>query len=203
MIQFLYFDLGNVLANFSVERLLRQVADAAGVDAERVREVVFDAGLQTDFETGRVTSQQFYEHFCRETGTRPDYQTLEVAASDIFELNVPIVPVLAGLAQSGRPMGILSNTCETHWEHCFRQFAILPSLFDTYALSYRIGAMKPDAAIFLAAAELADCRPDEIFYLDDLPQHIEGAKAVGFDAVQYVGAPQLRADLRRRGLLGG
>lgn len=203
MIRFLYFDLGNVLANFTVERLLRQMGEAAGVDAERVREVVFDAGLQTDFETGRVNSQQFYEHFCRETGTRPDYQTLACAASDIFELNVPIVPVLAGLAQAGWPMGILSNTCEPHWEHCLRRFAILPALFSTYALSYRIGAMKPEAAIFRAAAELAGCRPEEIFYLDDLPQHVEGAKAVGFDAVQYVGTPQLRAELRRRGILGG
>ncbi len=203
MIRFLYFDLGNVLANFTVERMLRQVGEAAGVDAERVREVVFDAGLQTDFETGRVTSQQFYEHFCLETGTRPDYQTLEFAASDIFELNVPIVPVLVGLAQAGWPMGILSNTCEVHWEHCLRRFAILPSLFGKYALSYRIGAMKPEADIFLAAAELAGCRPEEIFYLDDLPQHVEGAKAVGFDAAQYVGTPQLRAELRRRAILGG
>lgn len=200
MIQFLYFDLGNVLVNFTVERMLRQVAGVAGVDAERVREVVFDAGLQTDFETGRITPRQFYDDFCRETGTRPDYQTLEFAASDIFELNVPILPVLTRLAQAGWPIGILSNTCETHWEHCFRRFAILPSLFGTYALSYRIGTMKPDAAIFQAAAKFSGRRPEEIFYIDDMPQHVEGAKAVGFDAVQYTGAPQLCDELRRRGL---
>ncbi len=200
MIQFLYFDLGNVLANFTVERMLRQVSDAAGVEVEQVREVVFDGGLQADFETGRITPRQFYDRFCRETGTCADYHALEFAASDIFDLNVPILPVLTGLTEAGRPMGILSNTCETHWEHCYRRFSILPGLFGTYALSYRLGVMKPDAEIFLAAAELAGCGPAEIFYLDDMPRHVEGARAIGFDAVQYTGAPQLRAELRRRGL---
>ncbi len=200
MIQFLYFDLGNVLANFTVERMLRQVSEAAGVEVEQVREVVFHRGLQAEVETGRITPREFYERFRRETGTRADYEALEFAASDIFHLNVPILPVLTALAQAGWPMGVLSNTSQAHWEHCHRRFSILPGLFGTYALSYRLGVMKPDAEIFVAAAELAGCRPAEIFYLDDLPQHVEGAKAVGFDAVQYTGAPQLRAELHRRGL---
>lgn len=200
MIKFLYFDLGKVLVHFTVERMLRQVGAAAGVEPERVGEVVFHGGLQTELETGRITPRQFHERFCLETGTRIDYDALELAASDIFELNVSILPVLARLARAGWPMGILSNTCQTHWEHCHRRYSILQSLFDTYALSYEIGVMKPEAAIFLAAANLAGCSPTEILYFDDMPRHVEGAKAIGFDAVQYTGTPSLLAELRRRGL---
>ena len=202
-IKFLYFDLGKVLVHFTVERMLRQVGAAAGVEPEQVREVIFRGGLQTELETGRITPREFHDRFCRQTGTRTDYEVLERAASDIFELNVSILPVLAGLSEAGWPMGILSNTCSTHWEHCYRRFSILESLFGTYALSYRIGTMKPDAAIFLTAAKMAGCRPGEIFYVDDMVQHVEGARAVGFDAVQYTGTPQLMAELRRRGLPHG
>ena len=200
MIKFLYFDLGNVLVHFTVQRMLQQMGDVAGIAPQRVSEVVFRSGLQTDFETGRISPEQFYDRFCRETATRPDYDALQLAASDIFELNVSMLPVLTRLAEAGWPLGILSNTCQTHWEYCLRRFAILESLFGTYALSYRIGVMKPEAAIFQAAAELAGCRPGEILYFDDLPQHIEGANAAGFDAVQYTNASRLMTELRRRGL---
>lgn len=200
MIKFLYFDLGKVLVHFSLDRMLRQVGAVAGVEPERVAEVVFRDGLQIEFETGRITPQEFYERFCLETATRADYDAVELAASDIFELNVSILPVLTSLSRAGWPMGILSNTCQTHWEHCYQRFSILQSLFGTYALSYHVGVMKPEAAIFLTAADLAGCSPTEILYLDDMPQHIAGAKAVGFDAVQYIGTPQLMAELRRRGL---
>lgn len=203
VIKFVYFDLGNVLVHFTVERMLRQVGAAAGVDAECIREVVYRGGLQTELECGRITSREFYDRFCLETGTRADYETLELAASDIFDLNVSILPILTGLSQAGGPMGILSNTCAMHWEHCRRRFSILQSLFGTFALSYLIGTMKPDAAIFQAAAELAGCRPAEILYFDDMPQHVEGARTAGFDAVQFTSAPQLRAELRRRELPEG
>ena len=65
-------------------------------------------------------------------------------------------------------------------------------------LSFRIGAVKPEVAIFQAAAEMAGCRAEEIFFVDDLPGHVAGARAAGFDAVQFVGAERLAEELRRR-----
>ncbi len=44
--KFLYFDLGIVLVDFRVERMLRQVADVAEISPDEVRRVVFDDGLQ-------------------------------------------------------------------------------------------------------------------------------------------------------------
>ena len=71
--------------------------------------------------------------------------TLERAASDIFEMNVSILPLVACLERAGYRLGILSNTCRSHWEHCRRRFRIVAESFSVYALSYEIHAMKPDA----------------------------------------------------------
>ena len=198
--QFLYFDLGKVLVDFTVERMLRQVARVAGIDEDRVKDVLFDGKLQRQYESGKITSRQFYEAFCEETGTRPDHDALAHAGSDIFELIPSMLPVVTQLREAGYRLGILSNTCEIHWEHCTRRFPIVVEGFHVHALSYRIGACKPDAEIFHAAAELAGHAPDEIFFVDDLPEHITGAKAAGFDAVQYTSTRQLVADLRARGV---
>jgi glucose-1-phosphatase len=198
--KFLYFDLGKVLVNFSIERMLGQMAAVAGVTTEQVRNAVVDGQLIREHELGRSTSRQFYEAFCAASGKRPDFDRLVAAAADIFELNLPMLPIVAQLRQAGYPLGILSNTCEIHWEYCVREYPILSENFFVHALSYEIGAVKPDAAIFLAAAELAGYRPEEIFFTDDLPGHVAGARAAAFDAVQFTSAESLAADLRQRGI---
>jgi glucose-1-phosphatase len=198
--KFLYFDLGKVLVDFSVDQMLEQMAAVAGTTAPCVREAIFAGGLMREHESGRLTSREFYEAFCRATHSRPDFDRLLAAAAEIFTLNLPVLPLVAQLRQAGHRMGILSNTCEIHWPYCHRQYRIVAEGFDVHALSYQIGAMKPDAAIFHAAAGLCGCRPEEIFFVDDLPGHVAGAGAAGFDAVQFTSAEALSAELRRRGI---
>jgi len=198
--KFLYFDLGKVLVDFSVEQMLAQIAAVAGITAEAARAAAMDEGLMRQYESGRLSSRQFYEKFCVSTGRRPDYDALAAAASDIFTLKLPMLPLVAQLRQAGYPMGILSNTCEIHWQYCVSRYHIVAECFAVHALSYRIGALKPEADIFRAAAELAGVRPEEIFFVDDLAEHVGGAKAVGFDAVQFTTAEALAAELRQRGL---
>ena len=122
------------------------------------------------------------------------------AAADIFELNLPMLPLVAQLQQAGYPMGILSNTCETHWEHCFRRYRIVEYGFAVYALSHRIGALKPDAVDLPRGRRAGRLPPEEIFFVDDIAGHVAGARAVGFDAVQFTTAESLADELRQRGI---
>ncbi|NLY02809.1 MAG: HAD family phosphatase [Rhodopirellula sp.] len=197
--EFLYFDLGKVIVDFDVDVMCRQMGVAAGVSPELVSKAIFDTDLQTRYESGEIDGRQFYEDFCDATGCRPDYEALQRAGSDIFTLNTTIVPLIAQLRAAGYRLGVLSNTCHSHWEHCMRRFRILGELFTVYALSYRIRRAKPDPAIFHAAAELAGVAPADIFYTDDIAGHIASAKTAGFDAVQYTSTPELAAELRNRG----
>jgi FMN phosphatase YigB (HAD superfamily) len=198
--KFLYFDLGKVLVDFSYDQMLAQVGAVAGIEAEAARAAIFDADLLRYFEVGRLSTAEFYEGFCAATGSRPGFAALAAAASEIFSLNLPVLPIVGQLQQAGYRMGILSNTCALHWDYCSAQYRIVSEAFAVHSLSFRIGAVKPEAGMFHAAAELAGVRPEEIFYVDDMPQHVAGARALGFDAVQFTTAPALAAELRRRGL---
>ena len=74
--QFLYFDLGKVLVDFSIERMCRQIGDAAGVHAALVQDTVFAGGLQEECERGRISAEEFHDLFCRRTGSRVDFDSL-------------------------------------------------------------------------------------------------------------------------------
>jgi putative hydrolase of the HAD superfamily len=198
---FIYFDLGNVLLFFDHRRATRQMAEVSGVTAERIWDVVFAGGLNEQLDAGQRTTAEFYEEFCRRLDCRPDPEALALAASDIFELNYSMNAVLGHLAASGKRLGLLSNTCDLHWQYFGTgRYWFVPEVFQTIVLSYRLKMMKPDRRIFLHAAEMAGVRPEEIFYVDDMPQHVAGARAVGIDAVQYTTTAKLVAELAKRGV---
>jgi FMN phosphatase YigB (HAD superfamily) len=199
--RFLYFDLGNVLLNFDHRQACRQMAEVAGISADKVWDVVFATDLELRYEAGEITDQEFYEAFCAATGTRGDYDALLLAGSAIFTPNIQIFPIVAALDAAGYRMGILSNTCPGHWKYCFDgRYGILNAAFDVYALSYELRACKPSPKIFAGAAALAGVPPQEIFFVDDIAGHIEAARAAGFDAVQYTTTGALAAALRDRGV---
>lgn len=195
---FVYFDLGMVLVRFSIDRMFWQLGNVAGIDPDRVREILIEEPLHLDYELGRLTTREYFDAFCEAAGARPEYNAFLLALSDIFELNYEMIPLVARLQAAGCRTGILSNTCEAHWQFCLDRFPMLRDRFDVIALSYELRACKPDRAIFQAAAQLAGVPPERIFFTDDLPGHVAGARTAGFDAVQYLSAPQISQELRRR-----
>ncbi|NMC18904.1 MAG: HAD family phosphatase [Thermogutta sp.] len=187
-IEVVYFDLGRVIVHFDVDRMCRRMAAVTEVTPDEVRAVLFEQGLQRDYELGRIREDEFFELYCRGTGKRPPRDRLFQAANDIFWLNLANLPIVAQLQAAGFPLGILSNTCETHWRYCYEKYAILQG-FRFHALSWRIGAMKPEPAVYRAAADIAATPPDRIFFVDDIAAHVEGARQAGFHAFHYAVDP--------------
>ncbi len=133
-------------------------------------------GLLWKYETGEFSDQQFYDAFCRATETRPDQAAFHKANSEIFTLNGSIVPVVGNLEEAGVPLGILSNTCASHWRVVADgRYGIIPGAFKQIVLSYEVKSLKPDPKIYQRAVELAGVPADKIFYIDDVPGHVEGA----------------------------
>jgi putative hydrolase of the HAD superfamily len=83
---------------------------------------------------------------------------------------------------------LLSNTNETHiteFENTlFKQhgYKNLESFFEIVYYSCRIGKRKPDEAIFDFVLKLHNLDPQETLFIDDSPQHIEGALKTGIKA---------------------
>lgn len=191
------FDLGNVLLQFSHQRMYEQVAALGGRDVEDVR-AVFCGGLGDEFECGRLTATQVHRALETELRCAFDLARLETAVGDIFELNPDMPPLLDELRRRGYPLILLSNTNETHIKWVRSRFDILER-FDRCVLSYEIGAMKPDPRIYAAAVEASGVAPGECFYTDDIPLYVEQGRAAGLQAEIFTGAAELRRALSARG----
>ncbi|MFO0424645.1 MAG: hypothetical protein ACK52C_13425, partial [Planctomycetia bacterium] len=150
--EFVFLDLGNVIVSFDRDKAYRQMAEVSGVDQAAVRQAVEPTGLNEAIERGAIDWLAFHEAFCRHTRSTPSPDALARAASDMFALNVAMLPVIAGLERAGIPTGILSNTCGPHWDYLLASgYAVLPGNFVATVLSHEVAAIKPAPEIYARA----------------------------------------------------
>lgn len=199
-IDFIYFDLGKVILEFDHDVGCQQVSDVTGVSPENVKSALFDSGLEDRYETGLVNCSEFHAEFCKLTNSDSNQQEFLTATSDIFTPNLAMFPLISQLSASKFPIGILSNTCKAHWELVYAKYIILRQFFSPVILSYEVNSMKPDAAIYGRAIEMAGCQPNKCFFVDDKQENVDGAIEAGIDAVLYRSVPELAKELSQRGI---
>jgi HAD superfamily hydrolase (TIGR01509 family) len=204
-VQFVYFDLGNVLARFDPGRACRNVQQRWAVDPQHVYEAIWTSGLQDRLEHGQLTAEEFAEAARQALGLdRKAAPTEELfdRLSDMFDPIEEMVAIVDAVRLAGVPLGILSNTCHAHWQWLAKQrYAAVLGPFDSVILSYEHGVMKPHPSLYRVAGELAGVSPEAILFFDDRAENVAAAVASGWQAHLFTDAAMAREVLRWSGVL--
>ena len=196
MIQYFYFDLGNVLVHFDAMIACRNVARLIGSGEREVFEGLYGSGLEVAYEMGKMDDESFAEAFRTSMGAKCETGDLLREMSAMFEPNLEILPVIGKLQDAGIPLGILSNTCAAHWNWIQSQkWEVASGWYRDAVLSFEVGAMKPDPEIYRVAAKLAGVEPSAIFFTDDREENVQAAREAGWRAELFVDAERLMVDL--------
>jgi putative hydrolase of the HAD superfamily len=192
------FDLGKTLIHFDFARGYRALEGLCPHDTPAIRKLLASTGLVGPFETGLVEPRDFVGRISKVLELRADYDAFcEIWNSIFTEVLVP-EEMLEGLKRNYR-LVLLSNTNSIHFESVREKYPLLRH-FDDLVLSYEVKAMKPQPEIYRAAIECAGCAPEECFYTDDIAEFIDGARAIGIDAVQFTGVERLAEEMKERGI---
>jgi HAD superfamily hydrolase (TIGR01509 family) len=97
------------------------------------------------------------------------------------------------------PTGLLSNAPGEYLRTILANND-LERLFKTIVISSEIGMVKPDRNIFEYILDKMDATPEETIFIDDSPLNVEGAKAVGINAIRFESPEQLKKDLAAFGV---
>ena len=173
------FDIGRVLLDFDFESSMRRLVEHRPADAfERLMRTI---EARDDFESGHVSPEEFVARSVRMPGLPEiDPDAFVSAWRNVFTRNLPMWDAVSRLKQSGRHRLILfSNTNAIHCPWIFNEFPELQQ-FDGRVLSYEVGAVKPDAAIYEHAIREFELDPERTRYIDDLPQNIGTGIRFGF-----------------------
>ncbi len=200
MIKAIIFDLGRVIIPFDFELGYRELSRASGLDTKEIRERIRATGLVPMFETGLVEPEAFVAGIAQALGMEMGVEEFSRIWNSIF-LKETLVPeeMLVRLKRHYKVL-LLSNTNALHFEGLEREYPLLRH-FDHHVLSYRVRVMKPDAAIYLHAAELAGYEASECLFIDDLEENVVGARAVGMVALVFEGSDRLVRDFESLGIV--
>ena len=194
------FDLGKVLVDFDYGIAARRIAARSKMSMLQIGQFIAQSPIFYQYESGAVTTQQFFDEICRVSGFSGSLQEFGECFADIFVTIEPMVQIQAALRQQGLRCYAFSNTNELAAEHIRRTFPFYAN-FDGYILSYQQRVMKPDAKIYEALERMAGTRGGEIVYLDDRPENVAAGAARGWQAILHESPEKSRAALRALGLL--
>ncbi len=193
----LLWDLGNVLVRVDPVRACLAATGGDRAAAEALVAAVVEAPPHAAFESGRLDAAGFHRALVEEGLLDLDLDAFCRLWTDMFTLDEAALELLARTARHRR-CWLLSNTDPLHYPYITGRWPIERHLAGA-TLSYRVGARKPDPAIFHAALEAAGVTPSDAAFIDDRPGHVAAARAIGIDAVQYTGATNLKQWLEAAG----
>ena len=206
-IGFVYFDLGNVLFSFDPQTACENVAEKYGLDRSIVSAAVYGSGLQVDYESGHIRQEAFVRQVCVNlnlSGQKVSSSELLDSLSDMFSPIDSMLVAVKRIRSRGIPVGVLSNTCRSHWDWINRQYlSRFPIHFDSYVLSFEVGSMKPSTSIYEAAEHATEVAPERILFLDDRQENVAAAASRGWRAHCCVGGVDAESVLQSYGFGAG
>ena len=109
------------------------------------------------------------------------------------------VAIMEALINQGRDVTMLTNFAADTFIEARRIFPFLNKPRGV-TVSGEIGIIKPDVAIYEKHARDFGLVPEATIFIDDSLANVEGARAAGWQAVQFLDADKLRKDLLAHGV---
>ena len=178
-------DLGGVLINLDYDKLNKSLSSLGLSNAfSKAKQIeLFDK-----LEEGKISDENFLREFNELTKANHNHQTIINAWNSIL-LDFPQerLHLLRLLAEKYR-MFLFSNTNSIHINEVYnilkRDCGVndLNQYFERIYLSNELGLRKPKSEGFKFILEDNQLNANETLFIDDSPQHVEGAKKVGLNA---------------------
>ena len=193
------FDLGKVLLDFDYGIAVRRLLPRCTAGAVEVQRLIDQSPLLFQYETGLITTAEFFEAIQRGSGFTGGLEEFVGAFADVFAEIPPMVALNRRLRAQGIPTYIFSNTNEVAIGHVRQRFPFFAEFHD-YILSYEHRSMKPDAPLYEVVERRSGRKEREIFYVDDRPENIEAGRQRGWQTVLHTTSEPTHAAMRAAGL---
>ena len=182
-IKSIIFDLGGVLLNISYQNTIHEF-EKLGVDNSST---FYSKKSQTNIfnllETGEISENELIREIQSSCKSATRKQIIFAWNSMLLDLPKNRTNLLENLKEKYQ-LFLLSNTNSIHIKE-FKsglgeeKYLKFYNLFDKVYYSHEIGVRKPHSETFRLVLDENNLKEKEVLFIDDSPQHIEGAKELG------------------------
>ena len=186
------FDLGNVVIYLAEESTYHEFARLSEFSYETLKEKVSKESFFHDFETGRISADEFRSAVRRLLNNEnlTDQQIDDAWNKMLLKIDPEIIDAIIMLSAQKKVM-VLSNTNIIH-EIAFHKmlskistYKHLNQFFHKVYLSHEIGERKPDNSSWQHILDDNDgIKAEEVLFLDDKSENLDAAGKMGFQVKQ-------------------
>ncbi|MEQ9187742.1 MAG: HAD family phosphatase [Cryomorphaceae bacterium] len=192
-------DLGGVILNIDYQLTIDAYRNLGFNDFDQQYSKMQQSGLFDRLEKGQIQPDDY-------VAAMQDHLPHATPTQIIEAWNAMLLDFPQGRVQTVRRIGerwptfLLSNTNVIHYKSFTEtlrkqtELSDIKPLFKRAYLSHEIGMRKPDAEVFQIILAENQLVPDEVLFVDDSPQHIEGARKLGIQAY-HLEEPESLEDL--------
>ncbi|MBQ7542420.1 MAG: HAD family phosphatase [Clostridia bacterium] len=178
MVKNIVFDMGGVLIDYDPYKTLRRTfSEEEAVLAEKV---LFRSGMWDKIDLGDFRFPDLAKAACRELPPQM-HAPLTAMLLRWWDVEMPPFKFMEDFVREVKDAGYKTYLCSNTSDEIYSHFDTIPALrlMDGIIASCDYGVAKPDARLFEALYTRFDLRPQECFFIDDMPRNIEGALKTG------------------------
>ena len=194
------FDLGNVLIPFDYSKMINKLDELKPALGQRFAKFYKNNyQIHRGFEKGIIPEKEFLRLMIEACEFAIDELIFCKLFSGVFTVDEKVVSLLPILKKNYK-LFLLSNTNPIHREYGYKQYDFI-NIFDKLFLSYEVGYLKPEKEIYKAVEKYSNLPSEELIFIDDIKEYVEGAKSLGWDGIKYFNYDQLMVEFKNRNIL--
>lgn len=194
MIKTVVFDIGQVLVDFAWEEVLRKVAPEETLYERLARATVLNP-VWNEYDRGIWTIEEVEDAFVK---CDPEIESYIRSAVDrvgeMIRMRDYAISWIRDLKEQGLRVLILSNYGKKAYRESIEALRFLPET-DGGILSYRVGLIKPDPAIYRELFRMFQLVPEECVFIDDRKENILAARQQGMQGIVFESYEQAHDEL--------
>ena len=182
-VEALLFDLGGVVLGIDFNRVFARWAAYSGERIDTIQARFSFDSFYERHERGEIQAQEYFASLRSSLGLHLSDNEFAAGWTAIY---VGEIPAMAGLLRRLKdrvPIYALTNSNPTHQQVWAKDYADILSVFRKVFVSSEMGKRKPEPEAFAAIAADIGVPLDRILFFDDTLENVEGARAIGMQAV--------------------
>nr|WP_295376510.1 HAD-IA family hydrolase [Pseudoxanthomonas sp.] len=196
-IERILFDFDGVLAHYHHEQRIAHLAGYAGAEHERVREVLFTSGLETEYDGGRISTAAYLSRLGEGIARAIDEDTWIASRMAGSHADAAVLEQILAL-DPALELGVLTNNGLLMSQAIPRIVApIHPRIEGRVLCSGALQLRKPEPRIYTLAMERLGWDAARTLFVDDVFANVQGARGVGLHAETVSDAASLRQVFKR------
>lgn len=145
---------------------------------------------------GKIDFEEYLARYGKLSGI--EAQVVRAEFESFATVDEQVIQLIRQLKSNYRT-GLLSNAHSDELRPILMKHSLF-ELFDEIIISSEAAVAKPEPAAFRLILERLEALPNEAIFIDDNPDNVKSARAVGMQGVVFTGAEDLRTNLLQLGL---